>query len=114
MSVNMATTSRRCTVLLLVLGLTLTACTPSQDPDDLDDRRAGSGSGSQPSTERAAGPAFETACNLPTKELQRLRRGYMPGRSPEIVVVPKEPNYFGGFTTWTHSGPWDYVQNVPV
>ena len=114
MSVSAHRTVHRCAIVLLVLGLTLAACTSSQDPADPDSGGPGPDTGSQTSTERAAGPAFETACNLPTKELQRLRRGYMPGRSPEIVVVPKEPNYFGGFTTWTHSGPWDYVQNVPV
>jgi arylsulfatase A-like enzyme len=36
------------------------------------------------------------------------------GRSPEILFVPREPNFFGGFTSTTHSGPWGYVQEVPI
>lgn len=110
MSVTRAT-ARRSVALFVLLGLALAACTSNQEPTDPDEGDAGS---QQTMKERAAGPAFETACDLPTEQLQRLRRGYMPGRSPEIVAVPKEPNFFGGFTAWTHSGPWDYVQEVPV
>ena len=110
MSVTRAA-ARRSVALFVLLGLALAACTSDQEPTDPDEGHAGS---QESTTERAAGPAFETACDLPTDQLQRLRRGYMPGRSPEIVAVPKEPNFFGGFTAWTHSGPWDYVQKVPV
>jgi hypothetical protein len=67
----------------------------------------------QPAT-AARGPALRAACGLPATQLRRLRRGYFPGRSPDIVAVPRAPNYFGGFTTYTHSGPWDYVQRVPL
>lgn len=64
-------------------------------------------------TEPAAG-WFEAACDLPLDHLRLIRRGYVPGRSPEILVVPREPNFFGGFGSTTHSGPWDYVQRVPL
>jgi hypothetical protein len=111
MSVSRRAGVRRSVALFAFLGLALAACTSTQEPTDPD--KAGTGS-RETATERAAGPAFETACDLPTEQLQRLRRGYMPGRSPEIVAVPKAPNFFGGFTAWTHSGPWDYVQKVPV
>ena len=57
---------------------------------------------------------FEAACNLPMDQLKRVRRGYVPGRSPELLVVPREPNYFGSFASYTHSGPWDYVQSIPM
>ncbi len=57
---------------------------------------------------------FEAACNLPLEQLRRVRRGYVPGRSPELLVVPREPNYFGSFASYTHSGPWDYVQEIPL
>jgi arylsulfatase A-like enzyme len=57
---------------------------------------------------------FEAACDLPLEQLKRVRRGYVPGRSPELIVVPREPNYFGSFASYTHSGPWDYVQSIPL
>ena len=60
------------------------------------------------------GDWLESACSLPVEYLRRIRRGYVPGRSPEILFVPREPNFFGGFTSTTHSGPWDYVQEVPI
>ena len=57
---------------------------------------------------------FESACDLPPDQLKVIARGYDPERSPEITVVPKEPNFFGSFTANSHSGPWDYVQRVPI
>ncbi len=60
------------------------------------------------------GTAFESACGLSRSVLQTLRRGYFAGRSPEIVTVPRAPNFFGSFTATTHSGPWDYLQEVPL
>lgn len=56
-----------------------------------------------------------SVCSLPEDILKRALRGYYPGRSPEITFVPNEPHFFGDFkTTTTHSGPWDYVQEVPL
>jgi predicted AlkP superfamily pyrophosphatase or phosphodiesterase len=56
---------------------------------------------------------LESACDLPREILQRIWRGHYPGRSPELQVVPREPHLFGYFLGQTHSGPWDYVQEVP-
>ena len=60
------------------------------------------------------GEWFQRACGLPLKVIDRIRRGYQPARGPQIVPVPRKPNYFGGFTTTTHSGPRDYLQRVPL
>jgi hypothetical protein len=57
---------------------------------------------------------LKAACSLPTKYVTLIERSYYPGRSPDIFVVPKKPNFFGGFSGTTHSGPWDYVQKVPM
>ena len=57
---------------------------------------------------------LEAACSLPFEYVKRIRLGLNPEHSPDITVVPREPNFFGGFTSTTHSGPWDYVQEVPV
>lgn len=57
---------------------------------------------------------FESACALPEAEVQRIRRGHFPGRSPDLYMVPREPNFFGGFTSTSHSGPWEYLQRIPL
>jgi hypothetical protein len=50
-------------------------------------------------------------CDLPPKWVLRTLHGYFPGRSGEIQLIPVEPNYFGA---WSHSGPWDYLQHIPM
>ena len=60
------------------------------------------------------GDWFDSACALPLEQLLRIDRGYFPGRSPDLMVVPRAPNFFGSFTAQSHSGPWDYLQRVPL
>lgn len=57
---------------------------------------------------------IERACGLADEELVRIWRGHRPGRSEELTVVPQEPNFWGSFTLTTHTGPWDYIQTVPL
>ncbi len=57
---------------------------------------------------------LESGCDLPLPLLQRVRRDYHPERSAEVVAVPRAPNYMGGYNATSHSGPWDYIQRVPV
>jgi len=58
---------------------------------------------------------LRSACALPPEYLRRTIRGYYPGRSPELTYVAKAPHFFGNFKdTTTHSGPWPYVQRVPL
>jgi hypothetical protein len=52
------------------------------------------------------------ACSIPHRQLVRIWRGTDPERSGQIVFVPQEPNYVG--TNFPHSGPWDYLQDVPL
>jgi hypothetical protein len=52
------------------------------------------------------------ACSLPHDQLLRIWRGTEPGRSGDIIVVPKYPNFLG--SNFPHSGPWDYLQDVPL
>lgn len=56
----------------------------------------------------------ERACALPKEQLIRLWRGHHPVHSEDVTIVPQEPNYSGSFTVTSHSGPWDYVQTVPL
>ena len=76
-----------------------------------------SASGSQePTAEPVAPPTpgvlERAACSLPHEQLLRVWRGTDPERSGQIVFVPDEPNFVG--TNFPHSGPWDYLQDVPL
>ena len=63
---------------------------------------------------RAPDGWLEAACDLPHRYVTRLRRGFHPGRSPDVIPVPREPSFFGAFLGQSHSGPWDYLQEVPL
>jgi hypothetical protein len=54
------------------------------------------------------------ACSLGAKVLRRIRRGYHGNRSEDITMVPVAPNYPGSFALPGHSGPWNYLQRVPL
>ena len=51
-------------------------------------------------------------CGLTAAELVAVRNGYLSGRSGEIQLVPREPNFVGAYRS--HSGPWGYLQHVPL
>jgi arylsulfatase A-like enzyme len=61
-------------------------------------------------------PGFrEQICGLPDQWLTRIKRGHLEGRSGEISILPKQPAYMAsGAGGWSHSGPWDYLQKVPL
>jgi arylsulfatase A-like enzyme len=54
----------------------------------------------------------EAACAIPHEQLLRVWNGTDPQRSGQIVFVPQEPNFVG--SNFPHSGPWDYLQDVPL
>jgi arylsulfatase A-like enzyme len=57
----------------------------------------------------------DQACSLPPTWLDRIVRGYHPPRSGQIAILPKTPAYMGtAGGGWSHSGPWPYLENVPV
>ncbi|MFN2589038.1 MAG: alkaline phosphatase family protein [Actinomycetota bacterium] len=56
----------------------------------------------------------ERACALDRALLARVWRGYHPKHSEDVTFVPLAPNYSGAFDVTSHSGPWDYLQNVPL
>lgn len=53
----------------------------------------------------------DVACRLPRAQLERIVAGHRPGRSGDVQFVPRPPNYFGEHS---HSGPWSYLQRVPL
>lgn len=108
----------RASALLLALAIAAGACTSSSGAaGDGEGRRSTPrarrevGSGSPPVA--AAPRAIEdAACAMPHDHLVRVWRGTDPNRSGQIAIVPQEPNFVG--TNFPHSGPWDYLQDVPL
>jgi predicted AlkP superfamily pyrophosphatase or phosphodiesterase len=78
------------------------------------------GNGGDPPRPDPAGRTFasndpvERGCALKKEWLGRIWRGHDPKHSEDITIVPLEPNFSGGFNVTSHSGPWDYLQNVPL
>ncbi|MDQ3985420.1 MAG: alkaline phosphatase family protein [Actinomycetota bacterium] len=50
-------------------------------------------------------------CDVPIELLRRVWRGYMPGRSGDVLLIEWAPNQFAGLR---HSTPFPYTQNVPL
>jgi hypothetical protein len=78
-------------------------------------------SGGRPTLrDRAAavgGEAYlEAACDLPHTWVERIYRGLRPGavRAQDLIMVPDPPHYAGGVINTSHSGPYDYLQDVPL
>ena len=61
---------------------------------------------------RAATDWAAVAYSLPHDQLLRIWRGTEADRSGQILVVPQQPNFLG--SNFPHSGPWDYLQDVPM
>ena len=61
-------------------------------------------------------PSFrEQLCGLPQEWRERIARGQFPGHSGDISLLPKKPAYMAsGAGGWSHSGPWEYLQKVPL
>lgn len=61
-------------------------------------------------------PSFRAqACGLPSSWLERTVLGYHPDRSGQIALLPTQPAYMQtGGGGWSHSGPWPYLQDVPL
>lgn len=97
---------RGATALLLSI---LVACTGGTDaPSTISPNETSSG------RQRPDEKWLAAACSIPPALFERMERDYFPGRSPDLIALPDEPNYFGGFIGTSHSGPWDYVQRVPI
>lgn len=56
---------------------------------------------------------IEGACSTPPLLLERTIRGYRRDRAGEIQILPQEPD-FVGHGGLPHSGPWNYVSQVPL
>ncbi len=56
---------------------------------------------------------IDTVCAIPPVLLERTLHGHRDDRGGEIQLLPREPD-FVGHGGLPHSGPWDYVGQVPL
>ena len=96
---------------IAVMIMTASCTGGSEDPDDDASRFT---PGVRPSATSLSGDPIETACGIDQKLLLRTWRGYDEERSEDILMVPEAPNFSGSFPVPNHSGPWDYLQTVPL
>lgn len=86
------------------------ACTPD-GPTPIRTRPAESSPPPSPSVSTSDDPR-------PCAEIDRLARrvqlGNVRGASPDLLLIPSEPNYIGSAAAPVHSGPWDYLTEVPL
>jgi Type I phosphodiesterase / nucleotide pyrophosphatase len=56
------------------------------------------------------------ACRLPARWTTYIRRGWNPGRErrADLILVPKAPNFVGTPANTSHSGPYPFLQRVPL
>src|SRR5687768_8145461 len=54
-----------------------------------------------------------SACAVPAELLVRTWRGHRADRGGDLELLPQEPD-FVGHGGLPHSGPWDYVGEVPL
>ncbi|HJS25597.1 MAG TPA: alkaline phosphatase family protein [Actinomycetota bacterium] len=106
---------------LFAFALLAAACTSDTEPVAQPSATSAAGATSAtgatgPTTAEAVAPTpgllERAACSLPHEQLLRVWRGTDPERSGQIVFVADEPNFVG--TSFPHSGPWDYLQDVPL
>lgn len=95
-----------CLALMLLAALTLAGC-------------ASTPSGAPPAPARPAGPAAAAVPSETQRQqwLEMFARGYFPGRSGQVFVVPRE----GWFVTskdplypFMHGSPWEYDVHIPL
>jgi hypothetical protein len=108
--------------MLLLVGAA--ACS-KDDPKPEDSRpEAGNTGPSEGEGQAPAGPITDLpkkayladACKIDPEWVTRLRRGWTPGaaRDWDLVIVPHPPNYQGSFINTSHSGPYGFLQHVPL
>jgi hypothetical protein len=88
--------------------------------EDRESPSGNSGGGSRVTQQRSVRPDYpsndpvERGCGLPAEQLARIWRGYYRPTSEDVLLVPRKPAFFGSVTVVNHSGPWDFLQTVPL
>jgi predicted AlkP superfamily pyrophosphatase or phosphodiesterase len=105
---------------LLASALTATlvlACTADEPARKSDARSAPDTSNDAPTETPPKQARFiRRACDLPDKWIEYVYRGWDGGkaRAYDIALVPHPPNYMGSLTDTSHSGPYGFLQRVPL
>lgn len=62
------------------------------------------------------GANLKAGCRLPHKWIEYVYEGWDPGepRDSDLAIVPHPPNYMGSITDTSHSGPYGFLQKVPL
>jgi hypothetical protein len=106
------TTRPRAAALVAVLALVAAACTSTASSSGTSITSTSATTRPTRPPQPVPGAIAKAACALPHRELVRIWHGVYPSRSGQIVIVPQEPNFVG--SNFPHSGPWDYLQDVPL
>lgn len=75
------------------------------------------GSFADPTGKRPTAKSYMAdACTIPPDWARLVNRGWDPSgeRGADLIIVPKPPNYMGTFINTSHSGPYDFLQEVPL
>ena len=96
--------------LSLALILLATGCT-SDGPEAVQRERSAT---SSPPSLAASGSSDTRSCDEVKRLVRRVQLGSVRGASPDLLLIPREPNYIGSAASPVHSGPWDYLTEVPL
>lgn len=105
---------RRVCAALVAAAALVPACSGEEGPPPAGERRSPPPPGSRETRFFSTNDPVKRACGLPPRHLVRIWRGYYGTRSQDITLVPQAPNFPGGFNLPSHSGPWGYLQRVPL
>ena len=95
----------RFTVTALLLALSIAACDTTAD-------RSNENSGTFDAPQSIQ--EHDVSCDELDVFIERTRRGYVPGRSPDLSLIVHEPNYVGTPAAAVHTGPFDFLAEVPL
>lgn len=72
--------------------------------------------GQPPERPELKGANLKAGCRLPSRWITALYEGWdpSPSRTHDLILVPHPPNYMGSITDTSHSGPYDFLQEVPL
>ena len=76
-------------------------------------------SGRQPSAPAQPAPARAATAASPQRQvwLNMFARGYFPGRSGQLFIVPREGDFIterDPLYVFMHGSPWDYDTRIPL
>jgi predicted AlkP superfamily pyrophosphatase or phosphodiesterase len=92
------------------------ATSGSENEAEGDERRLAKHQGAEEQASIPTRAYLKGACQLPPVWVKYIRRGWDPSsvRDHDLILVPHERNYVGTVSNTPHSGPYDYLQRVPM